>query len=250
MPRDAFLCAPWPKDNLVRRLKRVAQRKLNQPWRTHGRKDSPKRSRVLHIIDRGIREVCVIPDVEEVRRKAQGLLLRQLEILDEGEVPILLVRAAVDVPAEIAEESYCAIASSRCRHGRSRCEVRGVQVTVIHAIVNTPACEASGKGTAWGELAPKSERSKAGPKKRCPRCGIRHRERRSRLEDGDAAQSPAAERCSFPSGFIFVKRQIVAVTDHEPVLAVEVRETAGSSEARFVVKGSVERGVSAGSGVR
>src|SRR5262245_36219330 len=51
-------------------LKRVAQRKLNQPRGTHGRNNLAESARVFHVGDSGISEIGVIPNVEEVRCEA------------------------------------------------------------------------------------------------------------------------------------------------------------------------------------
>src|SRR5215470_2759872 len=81
-------------------LKRVAQRKLNQPRRADGRENLPERPRIFNIVDGRVRKVCVVPDIEEIRREANGLLFCQFEVLDEREVPILLERSTVDVAPE------------------------------------------------------------------------------------------------------------------------------------------------------
>src|SRR6266446_5773557 len=77
-------------------LERVAQRELDQPRRTDGRENPAEGTGDLHVRGRavaGVREVGMVPDVEEVRREAQGLPLGQLEILEEGKIPVLLARS-------------------------------------------------------------------------------------------------------------------------------------------------------------
>src|SRR5215470_3326679 len=82
-------------------LKRVAHRKLNQPRRAYSRENPPERPRIFNIVDGRVRKVCVVPDIEEIRREANGLLFCQFEVLDERKIPILLERSAVNVPAQI-----------------------------------------------------------------------------------------------------------------------------------------------------
>ena len=45
----------------------------------------------------------MIPDIEKVGRETQAVALRDLEIFDQREVPVLLVWTSVDVTAEIAK---------------------------------------------------------------------------------------------------------------------------------------------------
>src|SRR5579859_3481610 len=85
----------------------VAQGELDQPGSTDGAGDFAEGAvgdaDGFHVVDRGIAEVGVIPDIEEVGGEAQGLALGDVEIFDEREVPVLLAGTAEDVAAEIAE---------------------------------------------------------------------------------------------------------------------------------------------------
>src|SRR5215472_4572832 len=87
------------------RLERVADRKLNQPRRPHGTRDFAERavssSDGFDIRHRGITKVGVIPNIEKIRGEPQCLPLRQFEILDEREVPILLMRPAKNISAQV-----------------------------------------------------------------------------------------------------------------------------------------------------
>jgi len=99
---------PWQKDNLVLPpLERIAQRKLNQPRRPHGARDfaegAVSSSDGFHIRHRGAAKVGVIPNIEKVRGEPQCLPLCQFEILDEREVPILLMRPAKRISAQVPE---------------------------------------------------------------------------------------------------------------------------------------------------
>jgi hypothetical protein len=66
----------------------------------------------LHIVDSWVREVGVIPDVKEVGGEPELLAFGDLNVLDQGEIPVLLKRAAVDVPPQITKQRYAAIAAS------------------------------------------------------------------------------------------------------------------------------------------
>src|ERR1700722_17541370 len=91
-----------PRTNVTsctaRWLERVPQRELNQSRRTHGAGDlaerTVRRANALHVEERRVREVGVVPDVEEVRREAKRLPLGDLEILDQREVEVRLARSA------------------------------------------------------------------------------------------------------------------------------------------------------------
>src|SRR5882724_7713872 len=52
---------------------------------------------------RRVPEVRVIPDVEEVSRKAEGLPLRQAEVFQQGKIPVLLEWPAINVPPQVPE---------------------------------------------------------------------------------------------------------------------------------------------------
>ncbi len=111
---------PRSRDNLVVRLERVAQRKLNQPRRSQGAGDfAERRARVdpvggasvhargaencFHVVHRRIAEIGVIPHIKKVRSEPQTLPFRHFEIPDEREIPVLLVRATEYVSTEVAE---------------------------------------------------------------------------------------------------------------------------------------------------
>src|SRR5207248_10811730 len=87
-----------------------------------------------------------------------------------------------------------------------------------------------------GELASKGKRGQPGAKERCSRRGVRHGERRAGLQDGNAAQGPAAQGCCLPPSFAFIKWQVVAVADDEAVLTVDVGQAACGAEGGFIIK--------------
>src|SRR6266478_356004 len=151
-------------------LARVPQRELDQPRRAHGAGDfaeRPGRERLpgdlivrnaLHVVDRWIAEVRVVPNIEKVGREAQRLPLRQLEILDEGKVPVLLVRPAENVPAEIAK--ICGtevrvvdrVALRRIEQRRGG-EGVDVQIAVVDAALNAPRSQSTGERAAARKAA-------------------------------------------------------------------------------------------------
>src|SRR5277367_4800961 len=86
-------------------LERVPQRELNQARLADGGVDFAERSgtRQLHVGNLWIAEVGMVPDVEEVRGKAEILPLGDVEIFDGGEIPVLLERPAIGVALQVAE---------------------------------------------------------------------------------------------------------------------------------------------------
>src|SRR5579863_4200631 len=97
-------CLPLWDQITVRGLEGVPQRELNEPRRADGGKDSAEGSRILHVGDRWIRKVRVVPNVEEVRCKAQLLPLGDFDVLEQREVPVLLMGTAIYIPAEVSEQ--------------------------------------------------------------------------------------------------------------------------------------------------
>src|SRR5690242_6952936 len=162
---------------------RVPQRELNQPRRAYRRKYPAEwaawRSRDFHVVYRWIRKVRVIPDIEEVGGKPQVLLFGDLEILDQREIPVLLVRSAVNVAAKISKESYYAVAPLGSGHERRGREIRRVQVAVVHPVLDASARQSCGKRSSRRELPAQCRRCQPGTEERRPCPGIRHRKRRA-----------------------------------------------------------------------
>src|SRR2546429_6120518 len=105
----------------------------------------------------------MIPNVEEVGGEPQRLSFRQLEILDEGKVPVLLTRTTESVPAEIAEirGAEIAVRQTLCSvEQRSSSEGVDVQIPVVNAALNTPRGQSGGECAAGRQAAGKSARSK------------------------------------------------------------------------------------------
>src|SRR5712692_979802 len=99
---------------------------------------------------------------------------------------------------------------------------------------------------ASGECA----RRKARDEKGRARAGIGNREWRAGLENGYAAEGPAAQQSRLGSRFVFVKRQVVAIADHEAVWPVKVGKASRGRQGGLVVEGGVECGVTRGGRVR
>src|SRR5258708_34967482 len=92
-------CRAPSLSQLVIPLERQTQRELDQPRRPDRREDLPKRAAEtvgvatrssngagrnrFHVVDRWIREVRVVPDVEEVRREPQIESLREMEVFQQ-----------------------------------------------------------------------------------------------------------------------------------------------------------------------
>src|SRR5579871_821403 len=88
-------------------LERPAQRELNQTRVAVRLYDLSKRAvgrgNRLHVGNRGVSEVGVVPQIEEVRREADIVPFANFEVFQERDIPILLERTTVDVAAEIPE---------------------------------------------------------------------------------------------------------------------------------------------------
>ena len=95
-------------------LKRPSQRELDQARSAYGLHDRTERVLAyasgrdpgvvgLDVGDGGVAEVRVIPNIEEVRCEAEFLAFGNLEVLENGRVPILLERTVVNITAQVAE---------------------------------------------------------------------------------------------------------------------------------------------------
>ena len=112
-------------DCATARLEGVPQRELDKAWRAYGRKDLAERPGIgwstgdrvvgncFHVVDGRIREVRMIPDIKEIRCEPELLVLGNLEIFYQREVPVLLKRPTIDVTAEIAKKGDRAVAPVR-----------------------------------------------------------------------------------------------------------------------------------------
>ncbi len=184
------------------RLESVAQRELDQARSTHGRENSAERG-VGNFGGRGIGEIRVIPDVEEVRSETQFLALGDAEILDQRKIPILLEGPAINVAAQVAEggsasgSGRISGATNGIGWGRES-EVSGVQVTVIDQRVDVAVRVAVADGTAVDELRASYAGLQAADIGES--CGvIQNGEGRAGLEDSNAAERPATQGCASPA---------------------------------------------------
>src|SRR5438128_1521222 len=73
--------------------------------------------------------------------------------------------------------------------------------------------------------------------------GIKYGERRTGLEQSDAAYGPSTQQCPLHALFVAEPRQIVAIADGQPMRAVEVGQSARGVQRGFVVECAVESGV-------
>lgn len=165
-------------------LEGIAQRELHQPRRarcSHNFAEgtvSRARQVRLDVGYRGVGEVGVIPDVEEIGGEADLLALADVEILDQRRVPVLLERAAVKVATEVAEargaEVGIACALRRIQQWRWR-EGCGIQVSIGYALMNITAGQDTGNGRARSEAGSEKRRTSL-PQKRGARARIENRE--------------------------------------------------------------------------
>src|SRR6516162_9398219 len=208
-------------------LKRQAQRKLDQTRRARGRKDFAERTvrnqagrgaaidawgaqRRLDVVDRWIGEVRVVPHVEEVRSEAQIEAFGDREVLQDREVPILLVGSAESVAAEVAEDRHASVAALSRRQRRSNDKVARVQIAIQPA-VNTSARVGATDGGSRRQGS-RERRRVAGQEECGPGSRIENREGCTRLDDGDAGDRPAREDLLSPAIGGREERQIIAVT--------------------------------------
>src|SRR5579863_3688184 len=250
------------KRELGAALERIAQGELDQARSADGAGDFAERTvrdaDGFDVGDRGIAEVGVVPDVEEVGGKADGVALGQMEILDEREIPILLPRAAIDIAAEVAEGGGAEVGVGKdgrvrligvaLRRIEKRSGGKGGRIQIaIDALVNVAAGKAAGDGAAGSQLTAECAGSEAETKEGAAGTGIGDRKRRSGLENGDAADGPAAEERLGEALGRSEERQFVAIADHEAVSAVEIGKTARTVQGGFIVERRVERRVAGGS---
>jgi hypothetical protein len=111
----------------------------------------PKGGRILHIGKRRAAENRVIPNIKHIGRKANLLAFVEREILDDGDVPILLKGAPIDVAAQRAE----------ARGGSVVADNRGrLESSDVHVPVEVRTYTAA--GIAGGNRGPRSEIRRGG----------------------------------------------------------------------------------------
>src|SRR6516162_3934393 len=246
-------------------LERQAQRKLNQARRTGRRKDFAERTvrdqagtgaavdvwrakRGLDVGDGRVCEVGVVPHVEEVGCKTQIHAFGDRKILQDGEVPVLLVGAAVAVASEVAKDGHGSVAALSRRERRSHDEVARIQIAVQPAM-NTAGCVGATDGSPRRQGARESRRV-AGCQVGGARSRIENREGRTRLDDGDAADRPTRQDLFLPAVGGGEEWQIIAVAQGEALGAVEVGGPVGVSQTRLIVVSGIEGRIAARSCVQ
>ena len=119
-------------------LEGISQRELNQARSSDGRENLAERTvrepNGFDVVDRWISEICVVPDVEEIRREMKALVLGDRESLNQRKIPVLLKRSAVNVAAEIAEDCYGSVATIRRAERRCRNEIERVEISIESAV--------------------------------------------------------------------------------------------------------------------
>jgi hypothetical protein len=204
----------------------------------------------LNICDTGGAKVGVVPQVEEIRRKAKLLAFADLEIFDQRKVPILLERALVEIAAEIAEAGSAKVGIGRTLRGiqlRRRSKDRGVQITV-DALVDVAAGQTAGDGGSRRK-AGAEQGSAALTEEGGAGAGIENRERRSGLENSYATDGPSAQRVVDESARMPKEGKFIDVAHGETVRAVEIGNAARGVDVALVIVGGVESGVSRRSSV-
>src|ERR1700722_6869397 len=169
----------------------------------------------------------MIPDIEEIRREAQLLPLRDAEILDQRKIPVLLERPAINIAAQIPERRGASIRIQRTsgRIGRRReGKVRAIQISVVHARYDAPGGIARRDCAAGYKLRAGSRRFQSAANVGSAGRAIQHGKWRTGLKNSDAAHRPPTQGCMPESAGVFEKRKLVAVTNHETVWPIKIRQ--------------------------
>src|SRR5215471_16131969 len=239
-------------------LESIPQRKLNQArgaFCIHNLSKGIRcgaRQVCLNVGHSRIREVNVVPQVEEVCSETEILFFPDREVLDQRKVPILLDRAAVDVATKIAKVRPTEIAGgigstlSRIKL-RRRCKGQGIQIA-IDALMNVAVSQALGDRCTWGQTRAKQRRAPS-TKERRAGSRIEDREWSSRLENGHTADLPSAERGVDNAGGVRKQRQFVGVAHAQPMRTIVIGQSARGVDIALIVVCSVECSIAGGGGV-
>jgi len=182
-------------------LERIAQGELDQTRHTaraHNLAEGAVwESDRLDIGHGRIRKIGMVPQVEHVSGEAERLALRQTKVLDQREVPVLLVRATVNIPAEIPESVDTEVRvrgalSLILRQDRYSRKVRRIQIA-IETSVDVAARIAAIDGRASSEVRRQGGGASVQNKSRTGG-GVENRERQPGLENGHAGDLPATEK--------------------------------------------------------
>ena len=167
---------------------------MDQSRRADGRDDFAEGTGVLNVSRRRIGKVRVIPDIEEVRREAKLVTFRDREVLDQGEVPVLLEWSTVEISPHVAETFGAASrAGVDCARSCQRRVSKGSGGEIIDVDVAIQATVDIARGIARSKSRARSQGRTQGRKRKpisdvgrpCSR--IKYGERRPGLRGRDAA---------------------------------------------------------------
>src|SRR5919198_2849777 len=230
----------------------ISQGELDQPRCAHGRDDLAEGSlrlghpatgiarraeRCLYVRGSRVGEVRMVPDIEEIRGKAKLLTFRDGEVLDQREIPVLLVRPTIEISPHVAESGG---AGDRINHG-SVYEIVHVQVA-IEAVMNVARGSSRSNGSAWRQTCAQGWERQAIRDVSRAGTGIEYRKRQPRLEGRDTADRPVTEGLAGKACSFREERQVIAVADREAMRPVEVRQGIRIANVALVIPGRVERG--------
>src|SRR5216683_617195 len=116
--------------------------------------------------------------------------------------------------------------------------------------MDVTAAEATGDRATRRKTGGFDSRSGSQSEKRAASAGIQYGERRTRLNNCDAADGPVRQKRALETGLALEKRQIVAVADGQTMSAIEVGQPARCVQRGLVVECAVERSVAGRSCVR
>src|ERR1700722_3448139 len=169
----------------------------------------------------------MIPDIEEIRREAQLLPLRDAEILDQRKIPVLLERPTINIAPQVSKSRGAGIriqrASGRIGRRRKR-KVRAIQISIVHARYDASGSIARRDRAPGDKLRARSRRFQSAANVGSTGRAIQHGKWRTGLKNGDAAHRPPTQGCMPESGGVLEKRKFVAVADHETVWPIKVRQ--------------------------
>src|SRR5581483_11510548 len=176
-------------------LEGITQRQLDQTRCTHRRRDLRK-VRIINVLLRKCRtgEIRVVPDVEEVGREPQRLSLGDGEVLNQREVPVLLMWAPVQVTSQRSKRrgasSTRGVTGTTGGIGERRIHKRCWIKVLIKAMVYVTRC------ISRGNRSPRSQRRTQGGKRQTisniggARSSVENRERSTRLHRSNTADCP------------------------------------------------------------
>ena len=195
----------------------------------------------------------MIPDVEEIRGEAQLLPLRDMEILDQRKIPVLLEGPAINIPPQIPERRGAGIwiqcASSRIG-GRREGKVCAIEISIVHTRYHASRSIACRDRPAGNKLRAGNGRLQSAANVGSTSRSIQHGKWRAGLKNGDTADCPSAQSYMSESRRVLEEWKFISVAGHETVGPIEIRKPARGRQRAFIVERGIQSGVTSGRSVR